>query len=508
VWSGYDPAFSELGYFNLQAHQRKDGSQFLSFFRGMSVKGRGRGSVILLDDSYAIMRELTSSDPKVALDFHEVSIRDEGTKAILTVYPTRQMDLSLFNITQGLGWVLDSTFRELDIETGKVLFEWSASDHIPLSESTITPMLETGGGQSSHYPFDYCHVNSVDKFANGDYLISARHTNTIYRISHVDGTIIWRLGGNDSSVGLQGYDFAAQHDARIHSESPDGDKFELTFFNNADNGQYHTRDFSSALHVVVSNLTSGTATSRIIHEWLPLDGGLARHQGTVQHRLPSTNNTLVSWGQVAEFSEFAPPGERVMDVAFADELLHVYRVMKAPWIGRPKTKPDLYLYARSPEDKLQFYMSWNGATEVEEWRCYGVEGGIKTVLGVVRKNGFETHFEWDGFMGSGFVEALDGDGNVLETSKYVNVTLPPTHMADRCSVSDCSVQMLQIKKPRQLLEESRVATGFVAESSLAWDLRVWQLILPLLVGWLFGRFGLQFWSFPSRHSRVALRGLG
>lgn len=30
---------------------------------------------------------------------------------------------------------------------------------------------------------DIAHMNSVDKFDNGDYLISARHTNTIYKVS-------------------------------------------------------------------------------------------------------------------------------------------------------------------------------------------------------------------------------------------------------------------------------------------------------------------------------------
>ncbi|SMY25643.1 unnamed protein product [Zymoseptoria tritici ST99CH_1A5] len=510
VWSGYDPAFSALGHYNFQAHHYANGTQLLSVFRGMSVGGRGRGSVLLLDDSYTITHNIRSSNPAFALDFHEVSIRAESNTAIITAYPTRRMDLSLFDVTESMGWVLDSMFQEIDLNSGSVVFEWTASDHIPLEETTISPALKHGGGLSSHFPFDYCHVNSVDKFANGDYLISSRHTNTIYRISHVDGSILWRLNGDNSStaetyIPLQDYNFAAQHDARVRRESANGNEIELTLVDNADNGQYYTQDYSSALRVAIS-FASGRATSRLLQTWLPFEDGQAEHQGTVQYDMPVTGNTLVSWGEIAEFSEFSPSGKRVLDVAFADELLHVYRVMKASWIGRPKTKPDLYMYARSRDEKTQFYMSWNGATEVKEWRCFAIEGDVRANLGVVKREGFETHFEWDGEVDRGMVEALDGDGHVLGTSEVVDLTMPPTHMAAKCGVADCSLQVLQVPKPEEEKEEATMAPDLLVEEPLrAWNMHVLQLVWPLLVGWLFGRFGHQVWPLSYQHSAIVRR---
>lgn len=53
---------------------------------------------------------------------------------------------------------------------------------------------------------DLSHINSVDKDTDGDFLISARHVSTIYKIAGLTspsglapGEIIWRLGGKRSS---------------------------------------------------------------------------------------------------------------------------------------------------------------------------------------------------------------------------------------------------------------------------------------------------------------------
>jgi len=47
---------------------------------------------------------------------------------------------------------------------------------------------------------------------------------------------------------------------------------------------------------------------------------------------------------------------------------HGYRSIKAGWTGRPSWKPDALLNADNPANTLRFHFSWNGATEVVEWR--------------------------------------------------------------------------------------------------------------------------------------------
>lgn len=63
------------------------------------------------------------------------------------------------------------------------------------------------------------HLNSVDRNSDGDYLVSARYTDTIYKISSRDGKVLWSLGGPESSFKLDGFTFARQHDARFIEEN-------------------------------------------------------------------------------------------------------------------------------------------------------------------------------------------------------------------------------------------------------------------------------------------------
>ena len=67
--------------------------------------------------------------------------------------------------------------------------------------------------------WDYFHINSVTKGDDGHYLLSARHSSTIYKINGTDGTVIWRLGGNHSDFVL-GTDvpFGFQHHARYMAQ--------------------------------------------------------------------------------------------------------------------------------------------------------------------------------------------------------------------------------------------------------------------------------------------------
>lgn len=104
---------------------------------------------------------------------------------------------------------------------------------------------------------------------------------------------------------------------------------------------------------------------------------------------------MVGWGSVPFYSEYTSDGTLVHDVQFAMEKssFHSYRVFKAPWMGRPLTRPDI---AVSPDSKVG-YTSWNGATEVESWAILEGES-FETLVEVerVRKTGFETTFSLSG----------------------------------------------------------------------------------------------------------------
>lgn len=93
------------------------------------------------------------------------------------------------------------------------------------------------------------HVNSIDRFANGDYLLSARHANTIYRISRTDKSIQWRLGGKISDFTMD-FNFTAQHHVKIISEN--ASTTVISILDNASDGWHHpSANISSALLVAL-----------------------------------------------------------------------------------------------------------------------------------------------------------------------------------------------------------------------------------------------------------------
>ena len=112
--------------------------------------------------------------------------------------------------------VINGVVQEIDIATGKVLFQWNSQDHVPYSQS------EQPLPASASTPWDWFHINAVKLDTNGNLLIDARDTWTTYEVNPHDGSIIWQLGGKDSSFKLQaapgqtldsaGEIFAWQHD--------------------------------------------------------------------------------------------------------------------------------------------------------------------------------------------------------------------------------------------------------------------------------------------------------
>ena len=125
-------------------------------------------------------------------DLHDFQITKDGT-ALVTMYETIPADLtSIGGPVQG--WITDSMFQELDIATGRLIFEWRASRHVPIN-GTFHEGSGNANGEDRTQAFDYFHINSVDKDHNGDYLVSARHTHSVTCIDRNSGGIRWTLGG-------------------------------------------------------------------------------------------------------------------------------------------------------------------------------------------------------------------------------------------------------------------------------------------------------------------------
>jgi hypothetical protein len=186
------------------------GKPVLSFWTGNFLAlpwATNFGRVDILDQSYRIIYSISISaeeqhlvpaaglDPaKVPsfVDGHEASITAENTM-LVTAYNTTPYDLSSFGGARN-GWMHDSLFFELDVTTNKVLRRWSALEHVDKLGLTYDALEYPPGemGRNKTHPYDFFHVNSVDKFQDGSYLVSSMHTCSVYRVA-ADGTIQWIL---------------------------------------------------------------------------------------------------------------------------------------------------------------------------------------------------------------------------------------------------------------------------------------------------------------------------
>jgi outer membrane protein assembly factor BamB len=90
------------------------------------------------------------------------------------------------------GAVWDGIAQEVDIETGEVIFEWHSLEHVGIEESYIEPPSDPRDS------YDYFHINSIDVDHDGNLLVSARNTWSVYKLERKSGEVLWRLGGKNS----------------------------------------------------------------------------------------------------------------------------------------------------------------------------------------------------------------------------------------------------------------------------------------------------------------------
>jgi len=274
VWDGYGVTGSSNAH-NFRPCQYM-GAAHLCFNQVNQQNGYGIGQGVVVDQNYKVVATVQTGGNAEPVDMHEFQLLHDGETAIVSAYQIVPSDLSYFNITTGLGWLSEGVFQEVNVTTGEVLFEWFSTNHVDPSESQITPhSTDTGGdGFGPLTAFDYFHINAIDKSAaTGNYLVSARHTGTLYYVNATDQDIIWKLSylGN-SDFSCSNFNFSFQHDARLLSENHTTTV--LSIFDNASNGYTTTTSQSSGKviaidhHSVVATMISKPHTHRPRACWL------------------------------------------------------------------------------------------------------------------------------------------------------------------------------------------------------------------------------------------------
>ena len=349
---------------------------------------------VIADQSYHIIKRVRAKGRGVITDGHEFVITSQNT-ALLLAGRFLNKTVHMFGTTRR-GFV-DDLVQEIDLHTGQVIFSWSAARHIPLDETVVRP---TEGN------WDPYHLNSISVDSDGNLLVSARHTSTVYKVDRHSGSIIWRLGGKRSDFRLSSAaTFYYQHDAERQSDGT------ITLFDNHSTDTDHNggNSFGKRLRLNMSKKTASLVRA-FPH---PSGQGLATSQGNVDV-LPN-GNTFIGWGINPWFGEYAPDGRLLFGARFWSVWHHSYRAYKRPWVGQPTTKPALQASVKS--GKLIAFVSWNGATEVRQWQFLtGDDPGSLTPAGAVPWADFETKATLSVAPKVVQVQALDADGNVIGTS--------------------------------------------------------------------------------------------
>jgi Arylsulfotransferase (ASST) len=320
------------------------GRPVLTSWQGQVASGYRLGDDLILNSSYQTVATVHAAEGYQA-DLHEFQITPEGT-ALITVYQPAQADLSLTGGPRN-GTVLDSIVQELDIKTGRLLWEWHALGHVPLSAS------ETGKPTAAA-PYDYFHINSIQQLDNGNLLVSARNTWAVYEISRNTGKVVWTLGGKESSFKMgSGTRFEWQHDARMQ---PNGT---VTLFDDAATPKEERQ--SRAIQLMLDTNTMSVSLDRSYTHTPSL---LASSQGDYQ-TLPD-GNAFVGWGAEPDFSEYTPSGQQIFSASFSAPVTS-YRAFRHPWTAQPTTRPSISVSTASA-GRLAIYAGWNGATNVADWQ--------------------------------------------------------------------------------------------------------------------------------------------
>jgi outer membrane protein assembly factor BamB len=313
IWFHALPAGETATDFRTQTYQ---GRPVLTWFQGSGLSGTD----YIYNDRYRQIAEVRAGNGYLT-DFHEFLITPWNTALILAD------TFGTANLTSMGGpadqKVFDGIVQEIDIRTGKVLFQWNSADHVPYRDSH-----EPLPG-SAAMPWDWFHINAVHLDTDGNLLINSRYTWTTYKVNRDTGKIIWELGGKQSTFKLAaapgqvldsaGEIFAFQHDPEAIGNG------EYTFFDDESDGSATLLPHS---RVVTVKLDLATRVATLVKSVDQPEGLVAPAEGNAQ--TTRDGDLFVGWGELPYISEFSPSG-RLLFNAQLPAGVSTYRAYRLPW---------------------------------------------------------------------------------------------------------------------------------------------------------------------------------
>ena len=362
------------------------GRPVLTWYEG-TVLGAEGGSWVIFDPTYHEVARVQAGKGRHG-DLHDLQLTPEGT-ALITIY--REI------ATLAVPRLVTGIVQEVDVASGRVLFEWRSNEHVGVDESYMPQVAAAGN-------VDYFHLNSIDVDTDGDLLISARNTSTIYKVDRKSGDVLWRLGGMKSDFAVApAASFAYQHDVR---RRPDGT---ITIFDN-NAAVPGAQTLSRGLRI---KLDMAKMRASFVAEYLAPTARTTWAMGDVQQL--EDGGVFIGWGTEGSFTELGPDGSIRLDARFADGSVS-YRAFRFELDAQPKGLPATEV-VRNADGSLTLYVSWNGATRVAKWQLVaGPSADRMKPVQTQRRTGFETAIALPVTSGYVAVVALDADGKQLRAA--------------------------------------------------------------------------------------------
>ncbi|MGA2836550.1 MAG: arylsulfotransferase family protein [Acidimicrobiales bacterium] len=316
LWFHAIPAGQTASDFRAQTYE---GHTVLTWWQGTGFGGLSNGTDYIYDTHFKQIATVNAGNGETT-DGHEFLITPQNT-ALITSYDTATADLTSIG-GPAAQTVIDGVVQEIDIATGKVLFQWDSADHVPYSDS------EQPLPASPSTPWDWFHINAVHLDTDGNLLIDSRATWTAFKVDRASGAVIWQLGGKQSSFTLraapgQTLDSADEIFAWQHDPEAIGND-EYTFFDNESSGTPllpHSR-------AVTVELDLGDHVATLVASDDQPEGLSAASQGNAQ-TIPG-RNLVVGWGSLPYYSVFDRSGQLVYNAQFPVGI-NSYRAYFLPW---------------------------------------------------------------------------------------------------------------------------------------------------------------------------------
>ena len=318
IWFHPLPAHELAADFRAQTYQ---GKPVLTWWQGPPDLGAVSGGTDhIYNDRYHQIAEVKGGNGYSA-DGQEFLITPRNTALIIADAITTANLTSIGGPADQK--VVDSIVQEINISTGKVLFQWNAAAHVPYQDS------EQPRPASAATPWNWFYINAVHLDTDGNLLISARYAWAVYKVNLHTGNIIWVLGGKHSTFRIkaapgQVLDKAGEIFAYQHDPEPIGND-EYTVFDDESDGGSGLLPYS---RVVTVQLDPATKVATLVKSVKQPEGLLATEEGNAQ--TTRNGDLFVGWGAVPYISEFSPTGQLLFNAQLPGVDI-TYRAYRLPW---------------------------------------------------------------------------------------------------------------------------------------------------------------------------------